>query len=197
MRARRVLASDRNRLRKVSPQSMVGERAALAADGAAEQVLAETGYVRGMMAVPRLEGAGEMLALLDWYGIERPRNVAEAGHAKRQLLAQLEQQAGAPGDASLRAAGFTLLSWWIDQGNPVTATLETDTAKDSYTVDFLGAQLRLIDEGLDEDAARQSAYTIAQAWRAQATPHWTTLDRSSGPKAMTLRKPGGIRQIAS
>lgn len=117
--------------------------------------------------------ATEMLEELDWWGIPRPRDLAEAERARRDVLEWLAQEPGAPGNSALRAAGFTLLSWWVEQGNDVTATLETDTAKDSYSVEFLSAQLRLIDNELDEDGARQSAYTIARAWLAQPTPHWT------------------------
>ncbi len=140
MRVRPAVAVDRNRLRKVSPASMMSGRAT------------------------------EMLAELDWWGIPRPRTAAEAKRAQREVLDRLEQEAGAPGDAALRAAGFVLLSWWTQRGNVVTATLETDTAKDSYTVEFLSAQLPLIDARLDEIAARKAAYIIAQAWRAQEPP---------------------------
>ncbi len=140
------VADDRHRLRKVALSSMVNGRAT------------------------------EMLAELDWWGIPRPRNLAEAERARQEVRDRMEQEAGTPGDSALRAAGFELLSWWCEQGNTVTATLETDTAKDSYTIEFLSAQLSLIDGGLDEPAARKAAYTIAQAWRAAGR-----------------RKPGGIR----
>lgn len=130
------VAQERNRLRKVSPASMVSGR------------------------------AREMLAELDWWGIPRPRTLAEAKHAHQEVLDRLEQEAGAPGDSALRAAGFELLRWWVEQGNTVTATIETDTASDSYTVEFLSSQLPLINAGLDEDAARTAAYIIARAWCA-------------------------------
>jgi hypothetical protein len=134
------VARDRNRLRKVSPARMVSGHATA------------------------------MLAELDWWGIPRPKDLAEAKRARLDVLGRLEQQPGSPGDSALRAAGFELLRWWAEHGNNVTATIETDTARDSYTVEFLSAHLPTIDERLDENAARAAAYTIAQAWRAQEPP---------------------------
>ena len=93
MRVRQAVASDRNRLRKVSPASIVSGR------------------------------AKEMLAELDWWGIPRPNNVTDAEHAIEQLKARLEQHAaGSPGYAEWRAAGFELLRFWTESGRPVTAT---------------------------------------------------------------------------
>lgn len=142
-----------------------------------------------------------MLEELDWWGIPRPRDLAEAERAKREVLALLEQDAGSPGGAELREAGFELLGWWRDQGNRVTVTkidrskggagdlgagdLEGRTYAPSATVAWLAEQLPKIVRWLGQGAdarpgwtpALDAAYTIAQAWRArwrdEEPPHWT------------------------
>lgn len=164
MRVRPDVARDRNRLRKVSPASMANGR------------------------------AREMLAELDWWGIPRPRDLAEAECARKELVDRLEQEAGAPGDPALRAAGFELLRFWIESGNDVTATkvnqsggaagedgagdLDGNAYAPSAAVAFLAEQLPSIVPWLGQaDSARpgwtpalDAAYTIARAWRAQEPP---------------------------
>jgi hypothetical protein len=140
-----------------------------------------------------------MLAELDWWGIPRPSDAEEAERAKWDVLAQLEQKAGSPGDSALRAAGFALLAWWCEQGHDVKVTkvgkaagtggdagagdLDGRTYAPSAAVQWLAEQLPKIVPWLGQsDRARpgwtpalDAAYTIAQAWRTQETPHWTTL----------------------
>ena len=157
-RARRAYADEREMIRPGPGGKMIGIRPDAADDRHRLRKVALSSILNGR--------ATEMLAELDWWGIPRPRDLAEAECARREVLDRLEQEAGAPGDSALRAAGFELLGWWVERGNTVTATIETDTASDSYTVEFLSSQLPLIDAGLDEDAARTAAYIIARAWCA-------------------------------
>lgn len=166
-RARHVYAEEREMIRPDPNGTMIGVKT----DASGKRDRLRKNSLARMVS----GRATEMLEELDWWGIPRPRDLAEAERARREVLEGLAQEPGAPGNSALRAAGFTLLGWWVEQGNAVTATLETDTAKDSYTVEFLSAQLPLIDKRLDEDGARQSAYFIARAWLAQPTPHWTEL----------------------
>jgi hypothetical protein len=160
---RQAMAAARNRLRKASIRKMV--------DGEATEILEE----------------------LDWWSIPRPRDQAEAIRAKAHLLREMEQRAGAPGDAALRAAGFALLSWWCETRGAVTAT-KVNVAPDrddkpSAAVVFLAHQLPTILPSLGEgDAARpdwtpalDAAYTIARKWLEQEPPHWTAIDASNGP----------------
>jgi len=155
-----------------------------------------------------------MLVELDWWGIPRPRDIAEAERAKRELLEQLKQEAGAPGDSALRAAGFALLGWWCEQGNEVKATKVGKAAgtggeagagdvhgrsyAPSAVVAWLAEQFPKIVPWLgqgDPDRpgwtpALDAAYTVAQAWRAQKSPHWSEFE----PRPpLILSKPGGIR----
>jgi hypothetical protein len=187
MHDRPAMAAKRNRLRKIAPRRMVNGEAA------------------------------EMLAELDWWGIPRPRDLAEAERAKSHLLREMAQEAGSPGDAALRAAGFALLSWWYEQGKTVTATklsvsrgeaddnapgdVEGNAYAPSDAVAFLAEQLPRIQPWLGKlnperpgwTPALDAAYTIARKWLGQDTPHWTVLSPLNGPIAMDLRKPGGIR----
>lgn len=182
MRIRRDTSRVRNRLRKVSPSSMVSGRAV------------------------------EVLEQLDWWSIPRPRDIPEAHRALIRLLARLEQrEEGAPGKAALRAAGFELLRWWVEQGNRVTATKRSTSAgaagedgagdvhgnafAPSAAVSFLAEQLPKIDPLLaladparpDWAPALDVAYTITRAWLEQEPPHWTAL------VPHPPLEPGGIR----
>jgi hypothetical protein len=166
MHDRPAMAAARNRLRKASIHKMV--------DGQATEILKE----------------------LDWWSIPRPRDQAEAIRAKSHLLLEMEQRAGAPGDAALRAAGFALLSWWCETRGAVTATKvnvapgrDEGDYKPSAAVAFLAEQLPTILPSLGEgDPARpdwtpalDAAYTIARKWLEQEPPHWTDLDPGNGP----------------
>jgi hypothetical protein len=166
MVARPDITDTRNRIRDVSPRSMLA-------------------------AKPR-ERAQAMLEELDWWGIPRPHTLAEAQHAKQIVLGWLEQDAGSPGDAGLRAAGFELLDWWCEQGNKATAT-KVDRSQGSGgeagagdvggrayapspAVAWLADQLPKIVPWLGQidpgrpgwTPALDAAYTIAQAWRARS-----------------------------
>ena len=174
MRIRPAMAANRNRLRKVSPASMVSGKAT------------------------------EMLAELDWWGVPRPRDLAEAERAKSYVLGELEQGAGAPGDAALRDAGFTLLSWWCEQGNVVTATkvnvapgLDDGDFKPSAAVAFLAEQLPGILPRLGREVAQRpgwtpaldAAYTIARKWLQLQPPHWT---ESESHPPLTITNPAAF-----
>ena len=158
MHIRQGVARDRNRLRKVSPVSLASGRAA------------------------------EMLAELDWWGISRPRDLAEAERAKYLLLARLEQhESGSPGYAELRAAGFELLRFWTECGNVITATKinqaqSGDDYRPSPAVAFLAEQLPRISPALKPKGALDVAFTIARAWLDQKAPHWTATVPSSAAK---------------
>jgi hypothetical protein len=162
MRVRADVATDRNRLRKVSPASMASGRAT------------------------------ETLVELDWWGIPRPCDFAEAERAKHLLLARLEQrEAGSPGYAEWRAAGYELLRFWIESGNVVTATKLNQSRsggeyKPSAAVAFLAEQLPHVVPGLGREGALAAAYTIARAWLDEKLPHWTAV------VPQPPRKPGGI-----
>ncbi len=132
-----------------------------------------------------------MLSELDWWGVPRPRGLSEAKRAKAYVLGELEQGAGAPGDPALRDAGFTLLSWWCEQGNVVTATkvnvapgLDEGDFKPSAAVAFLAEHLPGILPWLGHEDAQRSgwtpaidaAYTIARKWLQLKPPHWTELE---------------------
>lgn len=128
MRVRQDAARERNRLRKVSPASMVSGRAA------------------------------EMLAELDWWGIPRPPNLIEAERAKEAVLSRLEQRdSGSPGYAEWRAAGFELLRFWVESGKPVTATkvnqsIRGGEERPSAAVAFLAEHLPRVVPGLEGKA---------------------------------------------
>lgn len=169
MHDRSAMAVARNRLRKVSTAKMV--------DGQATEILVE----------------------LDWWGIPRPRDEAEAVMAKSRLLSEMEQRAGAPGDAELRAAGFALLSWWCETRGAVTATKanvapgrDEGDYKPSAAVAFLSEQLTKILPSLEEgDPSRpdwtpalDAAYTIARKWLEQESPHWTSMAPPNQPIAI-------------
>ncbi len=192
MHARPEITAARNRIRDVSPRSMLHPK-------------------------PR-ERARAMLEELDWWGIPRPRDLAEAERAKEEVLAWLKQDAGSPGGAELREAGFELLDWWREQGNRVTATkvdrsqgaegeagagdVDGRTYAPSAAVAWLAEQLPKIVPWLGQGAAARpgwtpaldAAYTIAQAWRTrwrdEEPPHWTEFE----PRPpIVIPKPGGIR----
>lgn len=191
-RARRAYADEREMIR---PGPDGKKRVGVRPD------VAKVRHRLGKVSLARMASgrAPEMLAELDWWGIPRPRDVAEAERAMLEVLDRLEQDAGAPGDSALRAAGFELLSWWVEQGNTVTATkrgasagaagedgagdVDGNSFAPSATVAFLAEQLsHIVPELRTGDARRpgwtpalDAAYTIAQTWRSPSR-----------------RKPGGI-----
>lgn len=162
MRLRQQTSRQRNRIRKVAPASLLNGR------------------------------QPEIMDELRLWGIPQPRDPAEAERVIYLLLARLEQhEAGSPGFAEQRAAGFELLRFWAEGGRRVTATklnhsAEGSELKPSAAVAFLAQQLPRVFPHLQEEAAVDAAYRIAQAWRSQASPHWSELDPP------VLKNPAGL-----